>query len=96
MYTSSLNFHFLQLQVSKIMSTEKFYLSLPEELSLLVFGLLFSDFLMREKKFYESRVLTGHWRSMFVMDQVTNVQFSRIIFIAPQFVTGQVGTTVMI
>ena len=37
MYTSSLNFHFLQLQVSKIMSTDKFYLSLPEELSLLVF-----------------------------------------------------------
>ena len=33
---------------------------------------------------------------MFVMDQVTNVQFARIIFIAPQFVTGQVGTTVMI
>ena len=33
---------------------------------------------------------------MFVMDQITNVQFARIIFIAPQFVTGQVGTTVMI
>lgn len=51
---------------------------------------------MREEKVYESRVLTGHWRSIFVMDQVTNVQFARIIFIAPQFVTGQVGTIVMI
>ena len=33
---------------------------------------------------------------MFVMDKITNVQFARIIFIAPQFVTGQVETTVMI
>ena len=40
--------------------------------------------------------VTGHWKSMFVMDRITNVQFARIIFIAPQFVTGQVGTTVMI
>ena len=40
--------------------------------------------------------VTGHWKSMFVMDQITNVQFARIIFIAPQFVTGQAATTVMI